>query len=319
MKNKLDLFIAVILFCFSSVNAGAKLKKGEELTEESYFPGLSEVNDDIEYDDLDMPIKIDNYTLGCKKIRSSPLHEIRTATYTQFPFMAIVMSHLNKYLCSGVIISNGLILTTARCATAYEIYVLLNATQGKFDDTTIMLQVNRTEVFPSFIGFRVQLDIGLIYTEPYNCTVCTKIRLSNHTYKSIYDVNGLEAVGYGLNTGTDKRKDMQYIGMNLRQPVEDLEILSAYFDCFDTKVPTCFRDTGSAVILDNELVGIVDTGTKECSKQMLARKPSNKRLATIVPSYTFKAWVSERIENNEPTPANNSVAPIPEKQDALSE
>lgn len=317
MKNNLDIFIVVILLSFANVSARAKLKKSEDDTEESK-DDLVEINEDTEDEDLDVSIKDNNYTLDCNRIPSNLLHAIRTASYQQFPFMAVILSSLNKYLCSGVIISNGLILTTARCAAGYQISVLLNATRGKIDNNTIVVQVNKTEMFPNFIGFRSLLNIGLIYTEPYNCTICTKIRLCNHTYKSIYDVKGLEAVGYGLNTGTDKPKAMQFIGMELKQPLDDLENITASFGCVDTKVPTCFKDTGSAVILENELIGIVDVGEKQCTKRMYATTPS-KILAYIVPSYTFREWVDERIKNNEEAWVNASLASYPDKVDAMSE
>lgn len=315
MKNKFDFLIVAILFNIVSISAGEKVKKSEDDTVDN----IGEVNEEGEDEDLDMPMKDDNTSLGCNKMQYSQLHEIRSATYTQFPFMAVVMSNLNEYLCSGVVVSNGIILTTAKCASSYTSYVLVNATRGKWDDTTIMLHINRTEMFPNFVGFRTQLDIGLIYTEHHNNTICSKIRLSNCSIKTVYDIKNLEAVGYGLNTKNGKPKKMQYIRMELRQPVEDLESLTAYFDCVDTKVPTCFRDTGSAVIFDNELIGIVYEGQKECTKEMFSKNPINKKMADIVPVYTFRAWLAERIKNNEEALSNNSLAIYPDKLDAMNE
>ncbi|XP_026319401.1 uncharacterized protein LOC113229922 [Hyposmocoma kahamanoa] len=310
MKNKADFLFVVILFSIVSVSTG-EIDEGRD--------DIVDINDEPEDEEIDLPTKDDNSNPSCVKMRSNQLHEIRTATYTQFPFMAAVISHQDEYLCSGVVVSKGLILTTSTCANSYRKYVLLNATSDKFDDTTVKLQINRTEMFPCFIGFRSQLDIGLIYTEYYNGTICSNIRISNCTYKTVYDIKGLEAVGYGLNADTGKPKVLQYIGMELKQPVEDLEGLTGYFDCMDTKVPTCFRDTGGPVILDNELVGIVNKGQEECTKQMFSNDTYSKRIADIVPSYTFKAWLEEKIKYHEEVWTNKSLATFSVKPDAISE
>lgn len=317
MYNKPHFLIVAILFSTINISAGEKVRRSEDETDE-HKDDLGEMNDEAEDEEFDMLRKYENSSLGCNRLLSSQLHEIRSATYAQFPFMAIVMSNYNEYLCSGVVVSNGLILTTSKCAASYTSYVILNATRDKLDDTTVMLRINRTEKFPSYIGFRTQLDIGLIYIEHHN-NICSKISLSNLTMKTVYDVKGLEAVGYGLNTDTGKPKVMQYIGMELRQPVEDLETLTAYFDCVDTKVPTCFKDTGNAVIVDNELIGIVYEGQKECTKEMFSKNSINKKMVDIVPIYTFKPWLVERIKINEEMWTKNSLLTYPDKPDAMKE
>lgn len=317
MKNKLHFLIVTILFGIISISSGESAKKNDDDTDD-----ISEVLDDAEDEEIDMPIKDqkkDNTNLRCDNEQTRHLHEIRPATYKQFPFMAVIMSKNDEYVCSGVVVSSGLILTTGSCAWAYTKYVLLNATRDKFDDTTIMLQINRTERFPYYVGFRTLLDIGLIYTEHHNNTICSKIRISNCTYKTVYNIKGLEAVGYGLNTDTGNPKVMQYVGVELRQPVEDLESLTAYIDCVNTTAPTCFKDTGSAVLLDNELVGIVYKGRADCSKEVVAKDTVNKSMADIVPSYTFKAWLEEKIKYNEEAWPNNSLATYPDKPEAFNE
>lgn len=316
MKNKLEVLI--VIFLFGIISSGDSAKKNDDDTDDSK-DDVSEILDDAEDEDLDMPIRDDNTRLRCDKEQTKYVHEVRAATYKQFPFMAVVMSPNDEYVCSGVVVSSGLILTTGTCAWAYTKYVLLNAARDKFDDTTIKLQINRTESFPMYIGFRRQLDIGLIYTEYHNNTICSKIRISNCTYKTVYNIKGLEAVGYGLNTDTGNPKVMQYVGVELRQPVEDLESLTAYIGCVDTTDPICFKDTGSAVLLDNELLGIVYNGLANCSKEMVSKNTVNKTMADIVPSYTFKAWLEEKIKNNEEVWPNNSLPTYPDKPDAFNE
>lgn len=326
MKNKLDIIFVAILFSIVSINAGEKVKKSADETDENK-DDIAEVNDEAEDEDLDMQIKdvdknsVKNTSVECNRMKNGELNEIRAATYRQFPFMAVVMSNLNEYMCSGVVVSNGLILTTARCAASHTGYVLLNATRDKFDDTTTMLHINKTVIFPRFVGFRTQLDIGLIYTEHHNNITCSKIRISNTTVKTVPNINGLEAIGYGLNTDTGTPRVMQYIGLELEQPIEDLESLTAYLDCVHTNssVPACFKDTGSAVLFDNELIGIVYNGQKECIKEMFSKKTINIKMADIVPSYTFKAWLGEIIKNNEETWTKNPLTTYPDKRDAMNE
>lgn len=307
MLNKLDfLRIMVILFSIVSVCVGENVKKSIDDNRDD----TGEVNDEAKDESLDIPIENDT-NLTCTRRQNSQLHEIRTASYRQFPFMAVVMSQQNEYLCSGVVVSNGLILTTAKCTGLPVSYVLLNATKDKIDDGTTMLHIIKSEKFPTFRGVESIKDIGLIYTEKHNSTLCSKIRLSNFT--NVRNIMDLEAVGYGLNTEIGNPKEMQYIGMELRSPIEGGEILKAYFDCVDTKVPTCFRDTGSAVIYDNELIGIVSQGQEECTKEMTSTYAINKKMADIVPTFTFKAWLEERIKKNEETWTENFLSIFPNK------
>lgn len=307
MKNKLDfLRKMVIFFGVVSVCVGENVKKSIDENRDD----TGETNDEAKDESLDIPIENDS-NLTCTRRQNSQLHEIRPASYKQFPFMAVVMSQQNEYLCSGVVVSNGLILTTAKCTGLPVSYVLLNASRDKFDDTATMLHVIKSEKFPTFRGVESIKDIGLIYTEKHNSSVCSKIRLSNFTnVRNIFD---LEAVGYGLNTEVGNPKEMQYIGMELRSPVEGGEILKAYFDCVDTKIPTCFRDTGSAVIYDNELIGIVSQGQEECTKEMTNTYAINKKMADIVPTFTFKAWLDEKIKKNEETVTEESLSVYPNK------
>lgn len=319
MKNKVDLLFVVILFSIVNVCVGENEKKNEDEIDESRDDIVDVIDEPEDEEVVEMTTKDEKLSLVCEKTRSSLLHAIRPATYTQFPFMAIVMSDRDEYLCSGVVVSNGLILTTAKCALSFRKYVLLNATSDKFDNTTVMLQINRTEIFPTYIGFRIQLDIGLVYTEQYNNTIVSNIRISNYTYKTVYNIKGLEAVGYGLNADAGNPKMLQYIGMELKQPLEDLEIISGYFDCINTKVPTCFKDTGSPVILDNELVGIVYNGQEECTKEMFANITYNKRIADFVPSYTFKPWLVEKIKYNEESWTKKPLVTTTEKPDTTTD
>lgn len=306
MKYKHDFLRVVILFSFVGVCVGENAKSSIDDNRDD----TGEANDDAKDETLDIPIENDA-NLTCTRRQNSQVHEIRPASYRQFPFMAVVMSHQNDNLCSGVVVSNGLIVTTAKCTMLPVSYVLLNATKDKLDDTTTMLHIIKTEKFPTFTGVESLKDIGLIYTEKHNSTVCSKIRLSNFT--NVRNILDLEAVGYGLNADVGSPKEMQYIGMELKSPIDGSEILKAYFDCVDTKVPTCFRDTGSAVIFDNELIGIVSQGQEECTKEMTSTYAINKKMADIVPTFTFKAWLDERIKKNEEALTENTLSIYPNK------
>lgn len=305
MKNKHDfLHIIVILFSVVSVCVAENVKKSIDDNRDD----TGDINDEAKDESLDIPIENDA-NLTCTRRQNSQLHEIKSATYKQFPFMAMIMSQQSEYLCSGVVVSNGLILTTAKCTGLPVSYVLLNATKDKIDDTTTMLHVIKSEKFPTFRGVESIKDIGIIYTEKHNSSVSSKIRLSNFT--NVRNIIDVEAIGYGLNSDTGSTKELQYIGMELRPPIEGGEILKAYFDCVDTKVPTCFRDTGSAAIFDNELIGIVSQGQEDCTKEMTSTYAINKKMADIVPSFTFKAWLDERIKKNEESLTEDSLSIYP--------
>jgi hypothetical protein len=253
-------------------------------------------NDEGKDDSMDIPIENETNNVTCARRQNSQMHEITSAKYKQFPFMAAIMSQQNEYLCSGAVVSNGLILTTAQCTQQSLSYVLLNTTNDKKDDSAVMLHVAKTEKFPTFVGGDSIKDVGLIYTEKYNSSVATKIRLSNYT--SSRGIVDLEGIGFGLNTDIGQLRELQYVGMEHRS-FDTGERIVAYFDCVDTKVRTCYRDTGGPVIFDNELIGIVVKGQPDCSNEMSGLYAVNKKMADILPTYTFKAWLDERIKKNE--------------------
>ncbi|XP_049888045.1 chymotrypsinogen 2-like [Pectinophora gossypiella] len=257
-----------------------------------------EINDEAKDESLDIPVENEsNNTVTCTRRANSQMHEIQSAQIKQFPFVVAVMSHQNEYLCAGSVISNGLILTTAKCTLQPISYVLLNTTRDKKDETTTMLHVIKTEKFPTFTGSDSLKDVGLIYTEKHNSSVASKIKVSNFT--SARNIADVEAIGFGLNADVGQPKELQYIGLEQRLYADTGDLMVTYFDCIETKVPTCFKDTGGPVIFENLLIGIVVKGTDECTKEMSGTYAINKRIADCLPTYTFKAWLDERIKKNE--------------------
>ncbi|XP_030039767.2 trypsin [Manduca sexta] len=293
------LLFILILFGFLTLSncAGQNVKKRERLSVDENRDENGDNNDESKDESLDIPVENEPANVSCTRRQNSQLHEIRTARYKQFPFMAAIMSHQNEYLCSGTVVSNGLILTTAQCTQKPISYVLINATKARKDDTTVSLHIIKTEKFPSFTGGDTLKDVALIHTEKHNNTVASKIRLSNFT--NVKNVIDCEALGFGLNSEVGQTKDLQYVGLDNRSAFEFGDLIRGYFDCVDTKVPTCFRDTGGPVIYDNELMGIVIKGQDECTKEITSTYAVNKKMADIIPTYTFKAWLDDKIKKNE--------------------
>ncbi|CAG9575632.1 unnamed protein product [Danaus chrysippus] len=285
MKGKLSIlrFLALILF----------LLKFNEIYARGKERSLDNQGDDDENEDslniADVPEPEANVT-GCTRKKAILMHEIRTATQNQFPFMASIMSSKNEYVCAGTVIANGLILTTAQCTDSIS-YVLVNGTSDKKDDTTFSLHVIKSENFPSYTGPNTGKDVAVIYTEKHNNTLASKITLSNYTSAQL--LNDVEVLGFGLNAEVGQPKKLQFVGLEAREKNED--VIRAYIDCIETKVSTCFRDKGGPVLFNNELVGIVTKGQPECTAEILSTYALNKHMVDALPTYSFKAWIDEKI------------------------
>lgn len=286
------LFVIILIFEYVGNSAAEHVKKSVDDNRDDNGD-----NDEARDESMDIAVENETANLTCTRRQNSQMHEISIAKHKQFPFMAAIMSHQHEYLCSGAVVSNGLILTTAQCIQQPVSYVLLNTTKDKKDDTSVMLHITKSEKFPTYTGGESLKDVGLLYTEKHNNTVASKIRLSNFT--SSRSVIDLEAIGFGLNADVGQPRELQYVGLEHRSPYDPSDIIKAYFDCVDTKVLTCYKDTGGPVIFDNELIGIVTRGQEDCTKEMSSTYATNKRMADILPTYTFKAWLDERIKKNE--------------------
>lgn len=299
------LFILIVVI-FSKTSADNVKKSVDENRDDN-----GDTNEEAKDESLEIPIEPSeqqpvsnrgNVNVSCSRRSNGRMHEIKSATHKQFPFVASVMSHQNDHLCSGTVVSNGLILTSGKCTLMTIDHVLLNATKAKKDATTVALHIIKTERFPTFTTPEAtDRDVGIIYTEIHNNSITAKIRLSNFTStRNIVDMNVL---GFGLNAEVGQIKDLQYVGAENRltpmHPTDIQDELTAYLDCIDTKVPTCFKDFGGPSIFDNELVGVVTKNEEACFNEMSAVYSVNKKLAHILPTYTFKTWLEEKIKKNE--------------------
>lgn len=296
--NIVFLLIFCVLVCiFVSGAAGNNVKKSVDDNRDDN----GETNDETKDESLEVPAEIETNNVTCARRQNSQMHEIRAAGYKQFPFMAAVMTDHNEYVCSGTVISNGLILTTAQCTQQPISYVLLNATKSKKDENTVALHIIKSDRFPTFSTSDTDKDVGLIYTEKHNTSVATKIKLSNYT--STRNLIDIEVLGFGLNSEVGQTKELQFIGLENRgfsiPMVDSRELIRGHFDCIDTKVSTCFKDTGGPALFNHELVGIVIKGQDECVSGMTSEFAVNKKLAEILPTYTFKAWLDDKILKNE--------------------
>lgn len=287
------LTLIVFLLGFINICASENVKKSIDDNRDD----TGETGDEAKDESLDIPIENEPTNLTCTRRSNSQMHEIRSAHHRQFPFVAAIMTHQNEYACAGCIVSNGIVLTTATCIQQPISYVLLNVTKAVKDETAVMLHVTKTEKFPTFTGSEALKNVGIIYTEKHNNSIASKIRLSNFT--SAQNIVDLTAIGFGLNADIGQVKQLQYVGLEKRGIVIPGEPFKAYFDCVETKVLTCFKDMGGPVIFDNELMGIVMNGQEDCNKEISGVYAINKIMASVIPTYTFKAWLDERIVKNE--------------------
>ncbi|XP_028029998.1 uncharacterized protein LOC114242898 [Bombyx mandarina] len=277
------------IFCYAT-NANKSI--GDENRED-----IAETNEDSKEASLEIPTEnfLNNLT-ACTRRENTLMHEIRTANPSEFPFMVAIMSPQNQFLCSGVVVSNGMILTSARCSQQAIDHVLLNTTNDKNKDSCIALRVKKIEKFPTYDGGEIHKDVALIYTEKYNNTVVSKIKLGNYTDKK--SITDFEAFGYGLNVEVGEIKELQYVGLENRE--SDVgDYITGYLDCIDTKVPTCFKDIGGPAVFGNELIGIVVNGQNVCLKEMTAQFAINNKVVDILPIQTFKVWLEDQIKKNE--------------------
>ncbi|XP_059047524.1 uncharacterized protein LOC131842962 [Achroia grisella] len=286
------IILTFITFGFGFVNIC-----NAENVKKSVDDNREDNGDTEEPETLYIPSEFESNNITCTRRQNSLMHEIQTAGYKQFPFMVAIMSHQNEYICSGSVISNGMILTTAECTQRPNSYVLLNTTKAKKDGNSIMVRVIKSDKFPTFTGSESLKNIGLIYTEKYNNTVASKIILSNYT--STLNIIDIDALGFGLNSDVGQIKELQYVGLEHRSMAEGVDVLKGYFDCVETKILTCFKDIGGPVIYDNELVGVITKGQDTCTKEMSSVYAVNKFMVEALPTYTFKAWLDEKIKKNE--------------------
>ncbi|CAG5042009.1 unnamed protein product [Parnassius apollo] len=290
MKKVLDFvqILVLVIFFLQCISSDNVKKSVDENRDDNGDP-----NDDGKDESMDIPFEVEQNNVTCTRRQNSQMHEIRQAKIKQFPFMAAIMSQQHEYLCAGSLVANGLILTTANCFQKPINYVLLNTTFAKKDDKAVVLHIVKSEKFPTFSG--VGKDVGLIYTEKHNNTFATKLSLSNITAADqLVDV---EALGFGLNADAGQVKELQYVGLENRLTHNEYYI--AFIDCVETKLKSCFKDTGGPVIYENQLVGVVVKGQNDCTREISSRYAINKQMIEFLPSFTFKAWIEERLKKYE--------------------
>ncbi|KOB66198.1 putative serine protease [Operophtera brumata] len=298
-SNSVFLLIFCVLFCiFVSEGVADNVKKSVDDNRDDN----GETNDEAKDESLEVPSENEPNKVTCSRRINTRLHEIRAATRNQYPFMAAVMSDHDDYICSGSVVSNGLILTTAQCTQQSISYVLLNSTGAKKDEGgALAYHIIKTDRFPTFSTTDTDKDVGLLYTDKFSPAVASKIKISD--YRSTRNLVDVEAIGFGLNSEVGTMKELQYIGVENRgfpiPMVDSRDLIRGYFDCIDTKVVTCFKDTGGPGVFNQELIGIVVKGQTECIKEMTSAYAVNKKLVEILPTYTFKAWLDEKITKNE--------------------
>ncbi|XP_063373326.1 trypsin delta-like [Cydia amplana] len=286
----------------------------------------ADVNDDIGDNDeakdiaMEIPdIEPENKTriqLCSARRQSNNMHPILNATAKQFPFMASCLSLSEGHICSGTVVANGLILTTASCIQKQINAVLLSTTSSKRTATSVRISVIKTEKFPTYQGEESLNDIGVVYTHKFNSSVASKIKLSNYT--SAQNLIDMEIFGFGLNAQSGAEELLQYVGVENRFSVSPSNKLDVFIDCIESKEPICFSDYGGPAVFGNELVGVITSGSKNCIQEMSPNYAINKVMATVLPTYSFKAWLDEIIRNEE---ARNivSIPTFPQKLVGIEE
>ncbi|XP_045760381.1 mast cell protease 3-like [Maniola jurtina] len=285
-------FIIIGLFLFMYTTSSCFGENVKKSVDEVHDDGIDDEPKDESQESMGIASDLSeptNVTL-CTRRKNSKMHEIRPASANQFPFMVALMSPRNQYVCAGTLISNGLVLTTAQC-TASVSYALINTTKDRKDDSAVSLHVIKSEKFPTYSGPNSVKNVAIIYTEKHNSTIASKINLSNYTSSS--RLNDVEAIGFGLNADVGQVKELQYVGLDARDNKENAIV--GFIDCIDTKVPTCFKDKGGPLVVDNELVGLITNGQDECTNEIVSTYAINKRMVNALPIYTVKAWLDQKI------------------------
>ncbi|XP_034841190.1 trypsin alpha-4-like [Maniola hyperantus] len=283
-------FIIIGLFLFMYTTSSCFGENVKKSVDDGQDDGVDDEQKEDSMDiasDLSEPSR--NVTL-CTRRKNTQMHEIRPASFNQFPFMVALMSPRDQYVCAGSLISNGLVLTTAQCTESVS-YVLMNTTKDKKDNSTVSLHVIKTEKFPSYTGPNSIKNAAIIYTEKHNNTIASKINISNYTSTS--GINEVEAIGFGLNADVGKVRELQYVGLDAR--ITRGDVIEGFIDCIDTKVPTCFKDKGGPLIHDNELIGLITKGQDECTNEIVSTYAINKHMIDALAIYTVKAWLDEKI------------------------
>lgn len=291
--NFIFVIIFVILFNFTNLCSSENVKKSLDDNRDDNDSGDEGIVESLEIQaDSSETIASTN----CSARRDNGLvHETRQAQVKQFPFMAALFSQQNEYVCAGAIIANGLILTAAHCLSPSPSYVMINAIKDRKDNSSVTLHITKTEKFPTYQGGEGDKDVGLVYTEKHNASVGSMISLSNYT--DVQNIIEFIALGYGLNTETNQLKELQYVGLeNRRPPMNAGDLVHGIIDCVEIKVLTCFRDTGGPAIFDDQLIGVVFKGQSTCTQEMSSKYAVNKHMVTVIPTYTFKNWVDEKIK-----------------------
>lgn len=229
----------------------------------------------------------------CSRRQNSRVHEIRDAVIGEFPFMAAIFSRQDEYLCSGTVVTNGLIVTAARCIDRSPAYVMLNTIRDRKDNVTAVLHITDTEKFSTHTD---ETEVGLLHTEKLNSSITTRLKLSTITENQ--ENSEFEAFGYGLNADSLKEKRLQYVGLETRL-LQESPLVKGFIDCVEIKVPTCFRDFGGPALVNDEMYGIVVKGETECTKEISKEFSVSKLVATVLPVYTFKNWLDDRISKYE--------------------
>lgn len=285
-----------------------------EKTKKSVEEDSAENNDDTE--SMDSPVESatsenKSTRVPCARRQNKFVHEITAAEPRKYPFIAAIMSPQNEYLCCGTVVSQSMVLTTATCVQQPIGHVLLNVTKDKGDIYAVLLHIVTTEKFPTFDGGETTKDVGIIYIDKHNASVASNIRLSNYT--SARNLVEMTAIGFGLNAEVGKTRVLQSVGVEHKPAYDIGDLLRGYFDCIDTKVPSCFRDIGGPVIFDNELVGIVTKGQQECTKEMTSEYSISKILVEVLPSYVFRTWLDSRISRHEADQKTSDLKTYPVK------
>lgn len=287
------LLLFTIIQCFICLCTCDNVKKSVNDNRDDNGDTNDESKDELEIPAEPEPRPTPTNLSSCfARRQGSTVHEIRRVTLKQFPFVAAVLSQQNEYVCSGTVVANGIILTTAHCIDLSIGYVLLNAVSDKKDNNTIEMHITKVEKFPTS-----SKNVGLIYTKNFNASVVNKLDISNYT--NTKNLVEFEAIGFGLNANLGQTKELQHVGLEYRATVEHKsELILGYIDCIDTKISTCFKDTGGPALLNNELIGIVVEGQNVCTNDISSEFAANKLMATVLPVFTFKGWLEERIKKH---------------------
>ncbi|XP_055531903.1 chymotrypsin-2-like [Wyeomyia smithii] len=195
----------------------------------------------------------------------------RQAGPGQFPFQASLRNQRNSHICGAVVISNRWLLTASHCTIGTQAYQL-RVVVGSIDQSSGGVSYNLLQKIehPDFNDYTLENDIALLMTGyPIEMSRLVQPITMGNTMVPAGKI--ATASGWGkLQVDAAASTMLQYMEVRtlnnlecrLRHDVQNREKVNAGNLCTFLRVGqgTCMGDSGSPLIVEGVLVGLVSWG-----------------------------------------------------------